>query len=238
MPAKNDLPLLLPSDRYGLTTQDRLRFAEERAMGMCSPSDPVLMQVAAIVPPNKILAPKVQAVIQRLVQTAAGQQQANQREKQKRTLVGLAAPQIGVSLRIMVVDTKIGPERKMPGKLECFINPEIVWRSRETVEGREGCFSAGPVWGLVRRSVAIKIRAFTSEGKRIERIFEGFTARIVQHEYDHLRGIRFPELITSDKKRHWVHTEELDSYPEHIMHWPRLCSRARWEAFKRATKGA
>lgn len=69
-------------------------------------------------------------------------------------------------------------------------------------------------------------------GKQVERIFEGFTARIVQHEIDHLQGIRFPERITSDRKRHWVHTEELAAYPDHIKHWPRTCSRERWDAFR------
>ncbi len=116
--------------------------------------------------------------------------------------------------------------------MECFINPEVIWRSRETEEGREGCFSAGPVWGLIRRPVAVKIRALTPDGRRTERVFEGFTARIVQHECDHLNGIRFADRIRSDKKRHWVHTEELPMYPKHINQWPRLCSQERWDAWK------
>jgi len=129
-----------------------------------------------------------------------------------------------------MVDTAIDPERKKPGKLECFINPEMIWRSRETDQGREGCFSTGLVYGLVRRPIALKLRAWTPEGKQIERIFEGFSARIMQHECDHLEGIRFPDRIKSDRKLHWVHTEELGIYPDHIKHWPRLCSRQRWHA--------
>ena len=232
MPAKKSSPSLLPADLYGLTAEDKARFAEEARIGMTSPQNPILSQRALSVHPNKVKSARIQKVIDRLVEVASSQQRGNMQTKQKRTLVGLAAPQIGESVRIIVVYTQITPARKNPGKLEVFINPEIIWRSRETEAGREGCFSAGPGWGLVRRPVAIKLRALTREGRRTERIFEGFTARIVQHERDHLDGIRFADIIKIDRKRHWVHTEELKEYPAHITHWPRLCSRERWEAFK------
>src|SRR5690606_23267713 len=99
----------------------------------------------------------IRNVVARLLEAASSQQRANLDNKKHRTLVGLAAPQIGVGLRIIVVDTKIRPDRKNPGNLECFINPKIIWRSKEAEEMREGCFSAGPVWGLVRRPTAIKL---------------------------------------------------------------------------------
>jgi peptide deformylase len=223
---------LLSPDAYALTEDDRLRFVEEEELGMVQPQSPILTSVAEAVEPSRIKSPSVQKVIARLFASAEGQRTSRHADKKRRTLVGLAAPQIGSSLRIILVDTRIGSDRKQPGKLECFINPEIVWRSRETVEGREGCFSAGPVWGLVRRPIAIKLRALTPEGHHTERILEGFTARIAQHERDHLDGIRFADLITSDRKRHWVHTEELALYPQHIQHWKRPCTRERWEAFK------
>lgn len=233
MPVKSKLLQLLPVEHYALTPEDHTRFRQEAKLGMVLPQDPILVSVAAAVPDSEIASPAIMAVVERLLAIASSQQGGHQRNKRRRTLVGLAAPQIGEPLRIIIVDTKIGPERKRPGKLECFINPEIVWRSRETEEGREGCFSAGPVWGLVRRSVAVKLRAYTPEGKVVERIFEGFTARIVQHEYDHLDGFRFADRITIDRKRHWVHTEEIPSYPELIAHWPRICTKERWERFKR-----
>lgn len=232
MPAKKKLPGLLPADLYDLTDEDKLRFAEEARNGMMLPQHPILSQQALVVHPDKITSARIQNSIDRLLEVAGSQRHGRMQGKQRRTLVGLAAPQIGESLRIIVVDTQITQARKNPGKLEVFVNPEIIWCSRETEEGREGCFSAGPVWGLVRRSVAIKLRAVTREGRRTERIFEGFTARIVQHERDHLDGIRFAERIKSNNKRHWVHTEELKEYPVHIQHWPRICTRERWEAFK------
>jgi peptide deformylase len=234
MSAKRDLILAKPSNTYDLTVDDKARFADEAALGMVAPQHPVLSKIAYAVPKEAIVGKEVQAVINRLLAVAKGQQLQTRPKPsatKKRMLVGLAAPQIGESVRIIVVDTSIGPDRKHAGKLECFINPKIIWRSRETAEGREGCFSAGPVWGLVRRPIALKLQAFAPDGKQVERIFEDFTARIVQHECDHLDGIRFPDRITNDKKRHWVHTEELGDYPEYITRWPRLCSRERWETF-------
>lgn len=223
---------LLPEDAYALTATDVARFNEEQARGMVPPSARLLSEVAQMVEPHTLQDKHIVQAIERLFEAADGQRYSTKQKRAKRTLVGLAAPQIGEPYRIVLIDTKVSESRRHYGKLECFINPEIIWRTRETVEGREGCFSAGPVWGLVRRPVAVKIRAVTPDGQPTERIFEGFTARIACHEVDHLDGIRFPERIRSEHKRHWVHTEELSEYPARIRHWPRLCSMERWEAFK------
>jgi peptide deformylase len=221
------------SDPYALTPADRARFTDERHRGMAPPQDPDLDKPAPPVPAEDLGSPKIKQVVDRLVATATDQRRKTGGRSKRRTLVGLAAPQIGVRLRIVLIDTKVDEARRRYGKLECFINPEIVWRSRETVEGREGCFSAGPVWGLVRRPLALKIRGYNADGKLIEKILEGFSARVACHELDHLDGIRFPERITSDKKRHWVHTEELMDYPENAKRWPRTVTLEQWERFKR-----
>lgn len=232
MSAKRLSPKLLPPDNYDPTEADIARAAEEEGLGMVRPTDPVLNKVAKVVDPKLIKTPLIQNVVKRLLVVAGGQQENSKQSGAKRMLVGLAAPQIGESWRIAIVDTNVTPDRKNAGQLECFINPEIVWHSRETEEGREGCFSAGSVWGLVRRPIAVKVRAFTSDGQKTERIFEGFTARIVQHEIDHMDGTRFPDRIKSDRKRHWVHAEEIPLYPENIHHWLRICTKERWTAFK------
>lgn len=232
MPAKKSSPKLLPPDLYDLTDADKERMAQEAELGMVGPEAPVLSRIAQKVDPKLIGTPLIQDVVRRLLTAAGSQQASSKKQKVHRMLVGLAAPQIGKSWRIVVIDTKVTPDRKNSGQLECLINPEIVWRSRETEEGREGCFSAGPVWGLVRRPLVVKVKAFTPEGKKIDHIFEGFTARIIQHEIDHLDGIRFPDRIKSDKKRHWVHAEEISLYPENIQHWHRLCDQGRWESLK------
>ncbi len=225
-------PIILATEQYDLTNGDVMRFAEEKRLGLVSPTHPVLTQTASTISEKDISVEATQQLILRLFETAAGQRAGKHASKRKgRGMVGLAAPQIGVSERIIIVDTQIGEGRKAFGRLECFINPEVIWRSRETTEGREGCFSTGPVWGLVRRPLAVKIRAFTPEGNHIERIFEGFTARIVQHEIDHLDGIRFPDRIKSDAKRHWVHAEEFEAYAKLSKKWLRTCTLKRWRHY-------
>ncbi|HET8671493.1 MAG TPA: peptide deformylase, partial [Candidatus Saccharimonadales bacterium] len=224
---------LLPS--YEMTQADIERERQERELGIISPSEPLLRRPARHVMPEEINTKRVKHLIRRLYWVAYGQRRNSRQGQQRRTLVGLAAPQIGEALRIVLIDTGVDSSRKKYGRLECFINPEIVWRSRETDEGREGCFSTGQVWGLVRRPIAIKVRAFNTENEQFECILEGFSARIACHEIDHLDGIRFPDRIRSDKKRHWVHTEELNEYPKHVKHWPRVCNRERWDAVRGVT---
>lgn len=232
MSAKKHSPKLLPADLYILTDADRERAAQEVSLGMVPPHDPGLNRRAQAVDPKLIQTPFIQDIVRRLFEAAGSQQENSRRSKARRMLVGLAGPQIGAPWRITVLDTRVTADRKNSGRLECFINPEIVWRSKETEEAREGCFSAGPVWGLVRRSVAVKVKAYTPEGKKLVKVYEGFTARIIQHEIDHMDGIRFPDRIKSDKKRHWVHAEEIPLYPENIHHWHRICTKERWEQFK------
>jgi peptide deformylase len=218
-----------------LSEEDVQRFAEERALGMIGPESSVLNQKATRVLKRGLGTKELKSIIARLFAAAGGQIEAGQNGETKnmRRLVGLAAPQIGESKQIIIIDTRVSPDRKGESELECFINPKIVWHSKETAAGREGCFSAGPFWGLVRRPIAVRIKALTPEGKTVERTFEGFTARIAQHEIDHLKGIRFPERIRSDRHRHWVQSEELLEYAKQPERWTRTVSRAEWEAFKR-----
>jgi peptide deformylase len=230
MPAPKHFNPLLPLEAYAPTAADSERAAHEEQLGMIPFTAPMLTEPAQPVAVAAIQTPAVQDTIDRLFATASGQKAIRGHAK-RRTLVGLAAPQIGELVRIVLIDTTVQASRKGGHKLECFINPEIIWRSRETAEGREGCFSTGLVWGLVRRSVAVKIRAYTPAGKPVERILEGFTACIAQHEIDHLNGIRFPERIRSDAKRHWVHAEEVPQYAKHVKHWPRLCTREQWQLY-------
>lgn len=100
--------------------------------------------------------------------------------------VGLAAPQIGINRRLIVVD--VGKEGHGPWKL---INPCIVSRSEEEELGSEGCLSCPGVIGDVWRSTAITVRALDVDGNLIDIQAEGFEARCFQHEIDHLDGHLF-----------------------------------------------
>ncbi len=101
--------------------------------------------------------------------------------------VGLAAPQVGVSKRLFVVD--VGDEH---GLLE-FINPEIIAREGEQL-GPEGCLSIPGISGEVRRAKKVKVRALNREGKPFELEAEDYLARAIQHELDHLNGVLFIDL--------------------------------------------
>jgi len=106
--------------------------------------------------------------------------------------VGLAAPQVGVNERIVIV---LLNERQVIS----MVNPEITYFSDETVIDEEGCLSLPNVWGNVERAKEITVQFLTPKGdKRILKL-EGFNARIVQHEVDHLDGILFIDYLEEDE---------------------------------------
>jgi peptide deformylase len=105
--------------------------------------------------------------------------------------VGLAATQIGESLRVIVVE--FGDERneETPPKLYAVVNPEIARSSEETVMGVEGCLSVPGFAGDVERSINVTIKGQNKQGHPIRIKAEGWLARIFQHEIDHINGILF-----------------------------------------------
>ena len=119
-------------------------------------------------------------------------------------LIGIAAPQIGESYRIFV--TEVRKTKTRPGnatdKLRVFINPEIVNQSSQKVPLYEGCGSVaeGLVFGPVKRSKAVTVRAFNEAGELFELRCNGLLARVILHEYDHLEGIEFLERMDNIKK--------------------------------------
>ena len=121
--------------------------------------------------------------------------------------VGLAAPQVGVSLRIAVIDAGEGKG------LQEFINPEIILREG-TQTGVEGCLSLPRLHGDVVRAERIILRALNRRGRRITMAGEDFWARVVQHELDHLDGILFTDCALPDSLR-WV-TGEVDAEGHYI----------------------
>jgi peptide deformylase len=130
--------------------------------------------------------------------------------------VGLAAPQVAVGERLIVVEWADEPENEddPPKKKRLFvvINPEIVWASEETVQGTEGCLSV-PGWvGDVMRHEAVTVRGLNRNGEKIKIEAEGWLARIFQHEIDHLDGVLYIDrLVSKDTlRRVEAGTEEAD----------------------------
>ncbi|MGZ8253422.1 MAG: peptide deformylase [Burkholderiaceae bacterium] len=114
---------------------------------------------------------------------------------------GLAAPQIGVPLRLVIfgyADSSVPNPRYPdadPVPRTILINPVLEPLTTETEEGWEGCLSVPGLRGVVARVRKLRYSGYDLEGQRIERVAEGFHARVVQHECDHLDGILYPMRV-------------------------------------------
>ena len=106
--------------------------------------------------------------------------------------VGLAACQIGLAKRVIIVRTEQG--------YQAFINPEILWQSREKEIMEEGCLSFPQMFLKIKRSKEVEIKALTKQGKDIHIKVQGILARIFQHEIDHLNGILFIDHVGIGRK--------------------------------------
>ena len=128
--------------------------------------------------------------------------------------VGLAAPQIGLSDRIIVVEYYEREEDEetedAPKKVWAVINPEIVQTSEETLMGVEGCLSIPGLVGEVERHAEIQVKGMNRHGKPMKIKAKGWLARIFQHEIDHLNGVLFTELAT----RVWRPSQEVETEQE------------------------
>jgi peptide deformylase len=128
--------------------------------------------------------------------------------------VGLAAPQIGLSERIIVIEYYERPEDEevedAPKKVWAVINPEIVKTSEEMLMGVEGCLSIPGLIGEVERHAAVQVRGLNRHGKPMKVKAKGWLARIFQHEIDHLNGVLFTERAT----RLWKPQDEVDAEQE------------------------
>lgn len=194
------------------------------------PSDPILTKTATPLSVSEIGTPVIVKIIDEMKDVAYGEQQ----ERTKPVLVGLAAPQIGISKRIVLVDVRANGKGDV-GDVRVYINPEIIVSSTEKEEWYEGCYSTDRVCGIVSRPTNVTIRALTIAGETTQETYHGYTARIFQHEIDHLNGKEFITHITDDDKLHWV--EEAD-FPEYRNNeawrvWKKKCPRVKWEKIKR-----
>ncbi len=207
-------------------------------MKFVKPNHPILTKLAKTLTPDKINSPKIKQVIEQMLKIAHGEQ----KDGNKPIMVGLAAPQIGILKRIILVDIKADGKGGI-GNLRVFINPEITWASKKEGEWYEGCFSIGRVCGIVSRSTSIKVKAYTlktkfphrkGEYELKEEKFKGYVSRIFQHEIDHLNGIRFPDLISDPNKLHWVLKKEFSIYrnKQAWKNWPNKYSFEKWKRIK------
>jgi len=158
---------------------------------------PVLRARAKPLEPADIKSPRIQQLIADMFETM-----------QEYQGVGLAAPQVHESLRLFVAGFAPGAdddedddeddeaeEERVP--LMALINPEITMVGEDTAEDWEGCLSIPDIRGRVTRAREIKVTALDRRGRRIEINARGFTARVIQHETDHLDGVLFFDRMKS-----------------------------------------
>ncbi|HYF59537.1 MAG TPA: peptide deformylase [Burkholderiaceae bacterium] len=146
--------------------------------------DPRLLRVAK--PVERLDTPELHALVADMFDTMADRNGA-----------GLAAPQIGVDLRVVIFGFESNPRYPdaEPVPPTVLVNPVIEPLSGEEQEGWEGCLSVPGMRGWVPRHARIRYRGVDAHGRPIEREAEGFHARVVQHECDHLDGILYPRRI-------------------------------------------
>eukprot|EP01092_Planopodium_desertum_P002320 TRINITY_DN13668_c0_g1_i1.p1 TRINITY_DN13668_c0_g1~~TRINITY_DN13668_c0_g1_i1.p1 ORF type:complete len:135 (+),score=39.91 TRINITY_DN13668_c0_g1_i1:1-405(+) len=111
--------------------------------------------------------------------------------------IGLAAPQIGVMKRLVVMDVSDDKEKPQPLKL---VNPEIIWESEDTSVYQEGCLSIPEQYADVERPAEVGLRYLDENGKEHEIEADGLLATCIQHELDHLDGILFTDYLSALKR--------------------------------------
>ncbi|HSE56589.1 MAG TPA: peptide deformylase [Candidatus Paceibacterota bacterium] len=140
--------------------------------------DPVLRQAAAAVPVSEITTKKIQGIVAAMQEALANEEDG----------VAIAAPQIGVSMRLFVVSKKV--LKDAPADM-VFINPELIRLGKQKKFVHEGCLSVRWKYGLVKRATTATVRAYNMQGNQFQMSARGLLAQVFQHETDHLDGILF-----------------------------------------------
>ncbi len=130
---------------------------------------------------------------------------------------GLAAPQVHVPLRVVVFITPDYPQHE---GVTAIVNPVLELLTEERVEGWEGCLSVPGLQGVVPRAQKVRYTGVTPDGEMIDRTVEGFHAVVVQHEFDHLDGILYPQRMNDldklifESEARWFRSQEPEASGE------------------------
>jgi peptide deformylase len=151
--------------------------------------DPRLLEVAQ--PVARFGTPELDALIGDLRDTMAHLNGA-----------GLAAPQIGVGLRVVIFGVKANPRYPQAEEVPdtVLVNPVLEPLAADKEEDWEGCLSVPGMRGMVPRFRHLRYAGYDAQGRRLERVVEGFHARVVQHECDHLDGVLYPMRVRDFRK--------------------------------------
>lgn len=157
--------------------------------------DPVLRKVADEIPKNLITSPEIKFLVKQMKNVLDDY-----------SLVGLAAPQVGISLRVFIISfgehlkEKFTPEIYKAKEMSTlpytiFINPKLKFVDRKQVVFEEGCASIVGLVAEIARNYSVEVTSLDLEGKEQKHLLSGWNARIAQHENDHLNGILFTDIM-------------------------------------------
>lgn len=194
--------------------------------------DPRLNESSAELSLKELSSSKIQNLIQEMLALSGYEANPSKTQKQAR-LVGLAAPQIGVMKQIIVIDANASP--KGAPKFEVLINPKITWKSEQTEPLPQGCYSVPEKFkGMVVRAVAVEVEGLKPDGSSFQKRYEGYPSHVVQHEIDHLHGVRFPQRLTCQNEIHLLPNgdEDLPKYRKEWRNWPHHVSSETFEHLK------
>lgn len=197
------------------------------------PNDPRLTQECQPVPQEEITGDKIQNLISQML-LLCGYEADTSKTNKTSVLVGLAAPQIGETKQIIILNTSNDYKNIERAAFEVLINPVIIWESEEKIQNHEGCFSVPNCYiGAPYRSQAVVVEAFNPQGEKVTKRYENFQAQIILHEIDHLHGIRFPERLSSEKQLHIVsENTNWTEYKKNWKSWEQCASSEKWQQLK------
>lgn len=210
---------------------DKHRYSKRRELVDPIANAELLNSVSVEVATDEFASDETRGIIDDMMWLAAGKDAEGGAQ-----MVGLAAPQIGESKRIAIVDINATGMREKQDML-VLINPEIIEMSEEVIDGREGCWSCGDYCANVPRSRVVTVRYCDDNGEPLEIRAEDFTARIIQHEIDHLNGIRCIDRVPIEEpwRLHRVNKDNKDEFQRYRVEWKtwvKTFPRDEWEKFR------
>ena len=131
--------------------------------------------------------------------------------------VGLSMNQVGILKRICIVDLSIG--KRGYNDLHVLVNPEIIWKSKTSVERIEGCVNFTTIWGKTIRSRTVKVKALDRSGNELTMKLTGWPAILLQHEIDHLNGRLFIDRLVDPSRADLVPENEFADYRKNKSAW-------------------
>ena len=161
---------------------------------------PVLREKAQEVSPEKLREASFQKFLKAMAETM-----------RRYEGVGLAANQVGQGIQALVLECRSNPRYPKRGEfsLEIWINPKILEYSEKQAEDWEGCLSIPGYRGRVPRALSVTYEGLDPEGKRVRKTVQGFQARVIQHEVDHLNGLFYIDRMPNLQS--WVHLDEFNA---------------------------